>query len=105
MDTLSRLEKTIADRLGSVNAASSYVAQLHARGLPVIARKLGEEAVEAIVAALSGTREDLTAEAADVLFHLLVLLGDKGVAFADVLAELDRREGMSGLEEKASRRK
>jgi phosphoribosyl-ATP pyrophosphohydrolase len=105
MDTLSRLEKTIADRLGSGDAASSYVAQLHARGLPVIARKLGEEAVEAIVAALSGSREELIGEAADVLFHLLILLGDKGVPLADVLAELDRREGMSGLEEKASRRK
>jgi phosphoribosyl-ATP pyrophosphohydrolase len=103
MDTLSRLERTIASRLGSGEAGSSYVAQLHARGLPVIARKLGEEAVEAIVAALSGTREELTGEAADILFHLLVLLGEKGVPLADVLAELERREGTSGLDEKASR--
>ena len=103
MDTLSRLERTIADRIASGDAKSSYVAQLHARGLPVIARKLGEEAVEAIVAALSGSRAELTGEAADVLFHLLVLLGEKGVPLAAVLAELDRREGTSGLDEKASR--
>jgi phosphoribosyl-ATP pyrophosphohydrolase len=103
MDTLSRLEQTIAARMASGDASASYVAQLHAQGLPVIARKLGEEAVEAIVAALSGSREDLVGEAADVLFHLLVLLGEQGVPLADVLAELDRREGTSGIDEKASR--
>lgn len=103
MDTLSRLEETIAARMASGDASASYVAQLHAQGLPVIARKLGEEAVEAIVAALSGSREDLVGEAADVLFHLLVLLGEQGVPLADVLAELDRREGTSGIDEKASR--
>ncbi len=103
MDTLSRVEETIAQRLNAGDAGSSYVASLHARGLSVIARKLGEEAVEAIVAALSGTREELTGEAADVLFHLLVLLAERGVRFAEVLAELDRREGTSGLDEKASR--
>jgi phosphoribosyl-ATP pyrophosphohydrolase len=103
MDTLSRLEQTIAARMASGDASASYVAQLHARGLPVIARKLGEEAVEAIVAALSGSREDLVGEAADVLFHLLVLLGKQGVPLADVRAELDRREGTSGIDEKASR--
>jgi phosphoribosyl-ATP pyrophosphohydrolase len=103
MDTLARLERTIADRIASGDGSSSYVAQLHARGLPVIARKLGEEAVEAIVAALGGSREELTSEAADLLFHLLVLLAAKGVPLADVFAELDRREGSSGLAEKASR--
>ena len=103
MDTLARLEETIAQRLAAGDAGSSYVAQLHARGLPVIARKLGEEAVEAIVAALSGQQDELVGEAADVLFHLLVLLGEKGVPLADVLAELARREGTSGLDEKASR--
>ena len=102
MDTLARLEATIAERL-SASPETSYVAQLHARGLPVIARKLGEEAVEAITAALAGTTEELTSEAADVLFHLLVLLAEKGVPLADVLAELDRREGTSGLDEKAAR--
>ena len=102
MDTLARLEATITERL-SASPETSYVAQLHARGLAVIARKLGEEAVEAIPAALAGTREELTAEAADVLFHLLVLLAEKEVPLADVLAELDRREGTSGLDEKAAR--
>ena len=102
MDTLSRLEATIIERLGA-SPDASYVAQLHARGLKVIARKLGEEATEAVVAALSGSDEELVGEAADTLFHLLVLLAEKGIALADVLAELERREGKSGLAEKASR--
>jgi phosphoribosyl-ATP pyrophosphohydrolase len=102
MDTLARLEATIAARR---NAApeESYVAQLRARGLPTIARKLGEEAVEAVTAALSGSDDELTKEAADVLFHLLVLLAERKILLADVLAVLDRREGTSGLAEKASR--
>ena len=103
MDTLARLEQTINDRLASGDAQASYVAQLHARGLPVIVRKLGEEAIEAIIAALSGTHEDLVGEAADVLFHLLVMLAEKNVALSEVFAELDRREGTSGIDEKASR--
>lgn len=103
METLARLEATIAQRRAAGDASGSYVAQLHARGLPVIARKLGEEAIETVVAALSGTPEELTGEAADVLFHLLVLLGEKGVKLSAVLHELDRREGTSGLEEKAGR--
>jgi phosphoribosyl-ATP pyrophosphohydrolase len=102
MDTLSRLEATIKQRLGA-SPEASYVAKLHARGLPVIARKLGEEAVETLIAALSGTCEELTGEAADVLFHLLVLLAEKGVPLSEVLAELARREGTSGLAEKDSR--
>lgn len=102
MDTLTRLETTIAQRRGA-DPSSSYVAQLQARGMPVIARKLGEEAVETVVAALAGNGEELIGEAADLLFHLLVLLGEKDIALAQVLAELDRREGLSGLEEKASR--
>jgi phosphoribosyl-ATP pyrophosphohydrolase len=102
MDTLTRLETTIAQRRGA-DPSSSYVAQLQARGMPVIARKLGEEAVETVVAALVGDGEELVGEAADLLFHLLVLLGEKDIALAQVLAELDRREGLSGLDEKASR--
>ena len=102
MTTLERLEATIAARFGA-DPGSSYVARLNARGLPVIARKLGEEATEAVVAALSGSDEELTGEAADVLFHLLVLLQARGIALADVMAELDRREGVSGLDEKAAR--
>ena len=103
MDTLLRLEATIRDRLAAADPAASYVAQLHARGLPEIARKLGEEAVEAVVAALSGSRKELTSEAADLLFHLLVLLAEKDLALAEVLAEIERREGLSGIAEKAAR--
>ncbi len=103
MDTLSRLEETIAGRLTSGEAADSYVAHLKARGLSVIARKVGEEAIETVTAALAGTNDELTGEAADLLFHLLVLLAAKGVTLAEVLEELERREGTSGLDEKASR--
>ena len=102
MDTLTNLEQTIAARR-SAGAETSYVAQLNARGVPVIARKLGEEAVETVIAALTGSHEELVGEAADVIFHLMVLLGAKDVTLAEVLAELDRREGTSGLVEKASR--
>ena len=101
-DTLARLEATIASRRGA-DPETSYVASLFAKGRPKIARKLGEEAVEAIVAALAEDQKALTGEAADILFHLLVLLADADVPLADVLAELERREGTSGHEEKASR--
>ena len=101
-DTLHRLAATIAARRGA-DPATSWVAKLHSRGVPVIARKLGEEAVETVVAALVGSREELVGEAADTIFHLLVLLDAKGVALNEVLAELDRREGTSGIAEKASR--
>ncbi|MCB2058709.1 MAG: phosphoribosyl-ATP diphosphatase [Novosphingobium sp.] len=102
MDTLSRLAETIAARRGA-DPETSWVARLNARGVPVIARKLGEEAVETVIAALSGNREELVGEAADVLFHLLVLLDAKGVPLAEVLAELERREGTGGIAEKAAR--
>jgi len=102
METLARLEATIADRRRA-DPDTSYVASLAARGLPVIARKFGEEAVEAVVAALAQDREELVGEAADVLFHLLVMLAEKNVTLTEVKAELDRREGVSGLEEKANR--
>jgi phosphoribosyl-ATP pyrophosphohydrolase len=102
METLARLEATIAARRVA-SPDESYVAKLHQRGLPVIARKLGEEAVEAVCAALAGDRPELVGEAADILFHLLVLLGAKDIPLAEVLAELDRREGVGGLAEKAAR--
>lgn len=102
MDTLARLEQTILERRAA-SPDASYVASLVARGLPVIARKLGEEAVEAVVAALTDNREELVGEAADVLFHLLLLLAEKGISLEEVLGELERREGTSGLAEKASR--
>jgi phosphoribosyl-ATP pyrophosphohydrolase len=101
-DTLSRLEVVIAARRGA-DPTSSYVARLHAKGIGKIAQKLGEEAVETVIAALAEDSEALVGEAADLLFHLLVLLGARDVPLADVLAELDRREGVSGLAEKASR--
>ena len=101
-DTLTRLEATIASRKGA-DPASSYVASLFAKGRPKIARKFGEEAVEAIVAALAEDKAALTGEAADTIFHLLVLLADAGISLAEVFAELERREGTSGHDEKASR--
>ncbi len=100
--TLTQLEATIAQRMAS-DPETSYVAKLNARGLGKIAQKLGEEATETVIAALSGSREELVGEAADVLFHLMVLLGAKGVPLAEVLAELERREGTSGIAEKAAR--
>jgi phosphoribosyl-ATP pyrophosphohydrolase len=102
MDTLARLEATIAQRLTAA-PEHSYVARLHAMGLKTIAQKLGEEATEAVIAALAGDEAELVGEAADVLFHLLVLLAAKGVRLEQVFAELDRRAGVSGLVEKASR--
>ncbi|HEU4651279.1 MAG TPA: phosphoribosyl-ATP diphosphatase [Croceibacterium sp.] len=102
MDTLARLERTIAERR-EASPDDSYVASLTARGLPVIARKLGEEATEAIVAALTGDDDELVSEAADVLFHLLLMLAQKGIPLSAVLGELERREGTSGLAEKAAR--
>jgi phosphoribosyl-ATP pyrophosphohydrolase len=101
-DTLDRLENVIAARRGAA-ADSSYVASLFAKGRDQIAQKVGEEAVETVIASLSGDPAKLTAEAADLLFHLLVLLADGGVSLGDVLAELDRRDGVSGLTEKAAR--
>jgi phosphoribosyl-ATP pyrophosphohydrolase len=101
--TLARLEAVIAERRGG-DPSTSYVAKLHASGLTKIAQKLGEEAVETIIAALAEDRAALVGEAADLLFHLLLLLGAKDVPLAEVLAELDRRDGISGIAEKASRK-
>ena len=98
-DTLSRLAATITARKGA-DPASSWTAQLLARGPEKCAEKFGEEAVEAIIEAVRGDRARLTAEAADVLYHLLVMLAARDVALADVLAELDRREGTPGVVEK-----
>jgi phosphoribosyl-ATP pyrophosphohydrolase len=103
MSTLHRLEATIAARRAA-SPDESYVAKLNAKGLPKIAQKVGEEATEAVIAAVSGSNEELVGESADLLFHLLVLLNAKGVSLDHVLAELDRREGLSGLDEKASRK-
>ena len=102
MTALSRLAATIAARR-SADPDESWTARLLARGPETCARKFGEEAVEAIVEAVKGDRAALTAEAADVLYHLLVMLAARDVTLDDVLAELDRREGTSGLSEKAAR--
>ncbi len=101
-EALAHLEATIAQRL-TASPETSYVAKLHAKGLAKIAQKLGEEATETVIAALAGDEAELVGEAADLLFHLMVLLAEKGVALAQVLAELDRRQGTSGIDEKASR--
>ena len=101
---LNRLYAAIASRKGA-DADSSYTAKLFARGTPKIAQKVGEEAVETVIAALAQDRAAVTAESADLLYHLMVLWADKGVAPEDVWAELARREGVSGLTEKASRKK
>ena len=101
--TLDHLFAVIAARKGA-DPKSSYTAKLFARGAPKIAQKLGEEAVETVIAALSEDRAAVTAESADLLYHLLVLWAERGVAPEDVWAELARREGVSGLAEKASRK-
>lgn len=101
-DILTRLEATIAERR-SGDPSASYVAKLSARGVPKIAQKVGEEAVETVIAAMADDRAGLVGEAADLVFHLMVLLAAKQVPLAEVLAELQRREGVSGIDEKASR--
>ncbi len=103
-NVLTRLAKTIESRKGE-DEKKSYAAKLFARGPEKCAEKFGEEAVEAIIAAAKGDRQNLTEEAADVLFHLLVMLSARNVKWKDVLAELERREGVSGIVEKQSRSK
>ena len=103
MSVLDDLAATIAARKGA-DPDSSWTAKLLARGPEKCAEKFGEEAVEAIVEAVKGDRERLASEAADVLYHLLVMLAARDVALADVLAELERRQGTSGIAEKASRK-
>lgn len=99
---LDRLSQTIAARKGA-DPDSSWTAKLLAKGPEKCAEKFGEEAIEAIIEAVKGDRAKLTAEVADVLYHLLVMLASRDVALSDVLAELERREGTSGIAEKAAR--
>lgn len=101
-DALDRLEETIRARR-MADPESSYVAKLTAKGRAKIAQKLGEEAVETVIAAMADDRAELVKEGADLLFHLAVLLADMGLSLDDIRAELERREGLSGLAEKASR--
>ena len=100
---LERLAATVAARRGA-SPESSHTARLLSRGPEKCAEKFGEEAVEAIIEAAKGDRERLTAEAADVVYHLLVMLAARDLTLGDVLAELERREGVSGIDEKARRK-
>lgn len=102
MSVLHELAATIEQRK-SADPESSWTAKLLAKGPGKCAEKFGEEAIEAIIAAATGDRENLTYEAADVLYHLLVMLAARDIKLDDVLAELARRQGLSGIEEKASR--
>lgn len=102
MNALDRLADTIEKRRG-VNPRDSWTAALLAKGPEKCAEKFGEEAVEAIIEAVKGDRDKLIAESADVLYHMLVMLAAREVSFAEVLTELERREGTSGIAEKASR--
>ncbi len=102
-DALARLWQTIESRRGA-SPDSSYTAKLLAAGPTAVARKLGEEALEAVIEAVKGDGAALTRESADVLYHLLVLWAAAGLSPNAVAAELTRREGVSGIEEKSSRK-
>ncbi len=103
-DILERLEASIAGRRAA-DPASSYVAALNAKGLDHVLKKVGEEAIETVIAAKSGERSAIVHETADLWFHCLVMLAWHRIPVAEVLAELERREGRSGIDEKASRAK
>ncbi|GLK63993.1 phosphoribosyl-ATP diphosphatase [Paracoccus kondratievae] len=100
---LYRLAETIAARRGA-DPETSWTARLLSRGPEKCAEKFGEEAIEAIIEAVKGDRERLISEAADTLYHLLVMLAARDVTLIEVEHELDRREGRSGIEEKAARK-
>ena len=102
-DTLARLGAIIDSRRHS-DPDKSYVARLFAKGPDAVLKKIGEEATEVVLAAKNGNRENLVAEVADLWFHTLVALSAHGLKPADVLAELERREGLSGLDEFARRK-
>lgn len=101
-DILERLEAAIGARR-TADPGSSYVASLNAKGLDAILKKVGEEATEAVIAGKQGERGAIVHETADLWFHCLVMLSWHGVGVAEVLAELERREGRSGIDEKNSR--
>ena len=101
-DVLIRLAEVLEERKGA-DPDSSYVAGLYAKGLDKILKKIGEEATETVMAAKDGDAEHIVYEVADLWFHSMVLLAQQGLGPDAVLAELDRRFGLSGLEEKASR--
>lgn len=100
--TLADLETTITAR-AEADAGSSYTRSLLDKGIAKCAQKLGEEAVETVIAAVSGPREEVISETSDLLYHLMVVLKARGIALSEIHAELGRRTGQSGLAEKASR--
>jgi phosphoribosyl-ATP pyrophosphohydrolase len=102
MSAISSLAAVIQARIGA-DPETSWTAKLLSKGPEKCAEKFGEESIEAIIEAVKGDRDALTREAADVIYHLLVMLAARGVTFADVEAELLRREGQSGIAEKAGR--
>lgn len=102
-DILDRLAETLEARK-TADPQSSYVARLYSKGLDSILKKVGEEAAETIIAAKGGNREQIIYETADLWFHTLVMLAQSGLHPDDVLNELARREGLSGIAEKASRK-
>ena len=102
LESLGTLIDTVASRRGAA-PESSYTAKLLADGIETCAKKFGEEAVEAALAAMTGNKIRIASESADVLYHLCVLLEAAGVPFADVMMELEKRTGQSGHAEKASR--
>ncbi len=102
-DILTRLETTLRARK-QADPSASYVAKLYAKGDRKIAQKVGEEALETAMAVAADDNDEVVKESADLLFHLMVLLEARELSLADVVAELDRREGLSGLDEKASRK-
>ena len=102
-DTLARLATVIAERRNG-DPDKSYVARLFAKGNDAILKKIGDEATELVMAAKDGDRKRIDAEAADLWFHSMLALSAYGLTPADVLAELERREGQSGLEEFALRK-
>ena len=103
-DTLERIARIIEERKGG-DPGSSYVARLCATGEDAILKKIGEEATETVLAAKDGDRLHLVRETADLWFHCLIVLARHGLGPGDVLAELHRREGISGIDEKAARKK
>ena len=103
-ETLERIAATIEQRKKAGDADQSYVAQLFAKGEDAMLRKIGEEATETVLAAKSGDRLHLVRETADLWFHSLIVLSAHGLGPADVLAELHRREGISGIDEKKGRK-
>ena len=103
-DIIQRLTQELEARK-SADPQSSYVAKLYSKGMNSILKKVGEEAAETIIAAKDGSQEDLIYETADLWFHTMVMLAHAGLSADDVLQELARREGLSGLVEKASRPK